>query len=216
MFCASVFIFLIAVVLLVVAVKYGSSMCSTGTRCGGSPDAIAIGSTVIDTSDGEPTEPQNTDVNATDASIIPDPPALDESRDYPVSAAEEAKPSNFGFTYEIRKNNRDDSYTENPDENALAFGSVKSYTDLKGITTFAGNHYRTGFSYGTATVTMQTMEQVWSYAIGSANGFAGASWTGQPLIVTWEQPTLHNLGVKQEFRLHFPAAFFPPYVICKG
>ena len=200
MFCASVFIFLIAVVLLVVAVKYGSSMCSTGTRCGGSPDAIAIGSTVIDTSEGEPTEPQNTDVNAADASIIPDPPALDEARDYPVSAAEEAKPSNFGFTYEIRKNNRDDSYTENPDENALAFGSVKSYTDLKGITTFAGNHYRTGFSYGTATVTMQTMEQVWSYAIGSANGFAGASWTGQPLIVTWEQPTLHNLGVKQEFK----------------
>ena len=91
MFCASVFIFLIAVVLLVVAVKYGSSMCSTGTRCGGSPDAIAIGSTVIDTSEGEPTEPQNTDVNAADASIIPDPPALDESRDYPVSAAEEAE-----------------------------------------------------------------------------------------------------------------------------
>lgn len=200
-FCASTFILLIAVVLLVVAVKYGSSMCSTGTRCGGTPDAIAIGSTVIDTGEGETgAGTGTTGVSQTDATIIPDPPALSESQSYPVSPAEEAKPANYGFTYEIRKNNREDIYTSNPNENALSFGNAKSYTNLKGITTFAGNHYRTGFSYGTATVTMQTMEQMWSFAIGSANGFAGASWTGQPLIVAWEQPTLATLGVKQEYR----------------
>ncbi len=200
-FCASVFIFLIAVVLLVVAVKYGSSMCSTGTRCGGTPDALAIGSTVIDTGEGTPEQnPVASDVNQTDAAVIPDPPALSDSKTYTVQAVEEANPANFGFTYEIRKNNREETYTENPDENALSFGSAKNYTNVKGITTFAGNHYRTGFSYGTATVTMQTMDQVWSYAIGSANGFAGASWTGQPLIVTWEQPTLKFLGVKQEYK----------------
>lgn len=199
-FCASLFILVIAIALLVVAVKYGSSMCSTSTRCGGTPDALAIGSTVIDVTDGTEPAQQSMDVNQTDASIIPDPPALSESATYTVEAAEEAKPANFGFTYEIRKNNREETYTSNPNENALSFGNAQSYTALKGITTFAGNHYRTGFSYGTATVTMQTMEQVWSYAIGSANGYAGASWTGQPLIVTWEQPTLGTLGVKQEFR----------------
>ncbi|MBR3037220.1 MAG: PQQ-binding-like beta-propeller repeat protein [Clostridia bacterium] len=199
-FCASVFILLIAVVLLAVAVKYGSSMCSTGTRCGGSPDALAIGSTVIDPGGAQENPPEQSGVNQSDASIIPDPPALSESTEYPVVPAEEAKPANFGFTYEIRKNNREETYTENPNENALSFGSAKSYTGVKGITTFAGNHYRNGFAYGTATITMQTMEQVWSYAIGSANGFAGASWTGQPLIVTWEQPTLAHLGVKQEYR----------------
>ena len=199
-FCASVFILLIAVVLLVVAVKYGSTMCSTGTRCGGTPDALAIGSTVIDTGDDPGANTEATDVNQSDAAIIPDPPALSESQTYRVSPVEEAKPANFGFTYEIRKNNREETYASNPSENAMSFGSVKSYTNVKGITTFAGNHYRTGFSYGTATVTMQTMEQAWSFAIGSANGYAGASWTGQPLIVTWEQPTLAHLGVKQEFK----------------
>lgn len=199
-FCASVIILLIAFVLLIVAIKYGSSMCSSCTRCGGAPDAIAIGSTVIDTGDTPTAVPNAPGAEKTEASVIPDPPALPENTSYSIRPAEEAKPANFGFTYEIRKNNREETYNENPDENAFSFGSAQSYTALKGITTFAGNHYRTGFSYGTATITMQTLEQVWSYAIGSANGFAGASWTGQPLIVTWEQPTLKTLGVKPEFR----------------
>ena len=191
---------MIAVVLLVVAVKYGSTMCSTATRCGGSPDAIAIGSTVIDTGERATANPNASGLDHTQASVIPDPPALDANKTYTVRAAEEAKPANFGFTYEIRKNNREETYNENPDENAFSFGNAESYTNVKGIITFAGNHYRTGFAYGTATVTMQTLDQVWSYAIGSANGYAGASWTGQPLIVTWEQPTLAHLGVKMEFR----------------
>ena len=191
---------MIAVVLLVVAVKYGSTMCSTATRCGGTLDAIAIGSTVIDTGERATANPNASGLDHTQASVIPDPPALDANKTYTVRAVEEAKPANFGFTYEIRKNNREETYNENPDENAFSFGNAESYTNVKGIITFAGNHYRTGFAYGTATVTMQTLDQVWSYAIGSANGYAGASWTGQPLIVTWEQPTLAHLGVKMEFR----------------
>ena len=194
-------ILVIAVVLLVVAVKYGSSVCSAGTRCGGAPDAIAIGSTVIDTGDAQASAAPNAqDKTNTEAAVIPDPPALAQDAAVDVRPAEEAKPANFGFTYEIRKNNREETYTANPDENAFSFGSPQSYTALKGVTTFAGNHYRTGFAYGTATVTMQTLDQIWSYAIGSANGYAGVCWTGQPLIVTWEGQTLKTLGVKPEYR----------------
>jgi len=200
LFLTSVFILVIAVALLVVSVKYGSSMCSSGTRCGGSPDALAIGSTVIDTGDGASAAPNRPEQSTTESSVIPDPPALSEGTEYAVNAVEEAKPAAFGFTYEIRKNNREDVYSSNPNENAYAFGAASGYTGVKGVTTFAGNHYRTGFAYGTANVTMQTMEQVWSYSIGSSKGFSGATWTGQPLIVTWEGETLKSLGVRDEYR----------------
>ena len=199
LFLTSVFILVIAVALLVVSVKYGSSMCSSGARCGGSPDAIAIGSTIIDTGDAS-AAPNRPEQNTTEASVIPDPPALSETTRYTVNAVDEARPAAFGFTYEIRKNNREEQYTSNPNENAYAFGGASSYTGVKGVTTFAGNHYRTGSAYGTATVTMQTMEQVWSYSIGSSKGFSGATWTGQPLIVTWEGETLKSLGVRDEYR----------------
>lgn len=202
MFCASVFIFVIAVVILIFAVGLRDSIPKkSGSGCGKTQDALSF-ATEIDTNPAETGEkPQSQATESpTEASVIADPPGLSDSVSYSISPAEEAKPANFGFTYEIRKNNRDDSYSSNPNENAFSFGRGQDYTEVKGITTFAGNNYRSGFSYGTARVTMQTLEQVWSFAIGSANGFAGASWTGQPLIVTWEGQTLKTLGVRDEFR----------------
>ncbi len=202
MFCASVFILVIAVVILIFAVGLkDSTPGKSGSGCGRTQDALSF-ATEIDTGSAESTErpqPQATDA-PTEASVIPDPQAYAESAAFDIDPAENARPANYGFTYEIRKNNRDDSYSSNPNENTFSFGRGSDYTGVKGITTFAGNNYRSGFSYGTARVTMQTMEQVWSFAIGSANGFAGAMWTGQPLIVTWEGQTLKTLGVRDEFK----------------
>ena len=201
MFCASVFILVIAVVILIFAVGLRDSTPKKGgSGCGRSQDALSF-ATEIDTEPESTAQPQSQATESpTEANVIPDPQAFPESASFDVFPAEDAKPSNFGFTYEIRKNNRDDSYSSNPNENEFSFGRGKDYTGMKGITTFAGNNYRSGFSYGTARVTMQTLEQVWSFAIGSSNGFAGASWTGQPLIVTWEGQTLKTLGVRDEFK----------------
>ena len=203
MFCASVFILVIAVVILIFAVGIKDSAPGQGgsSGCGRSKDALSFATEI----EPDPTE-ASTNPNAqqsdspTEASVIPDPPALPESSSFEASPAEAAKPANYGFTYEIRKNNRDESYSSNPNENTYSFGRGQAYTGVKGITTFAGNNYRSGFAYGSARVTMQTMEQVWSFAVGSANGFAGAAWTGQPLIVTWEGQTLKTLGVRDEFK----------------
>lgn len=201
MFCASVFILVIAVVILIFAVGLKDSTPGKSSGCGRSQDALSFAAEIetnpTDASglpQSRPTEPP------AEASVIPDPPALPETVSVDVSPVEAAKPANYGFTYEIRKNNRDDSYSSNPNENTFSFGRGQNYTDVKGITTFAGNNYRSEFAYGTARVTMQTLEQVWSFAVGSANGFAGASWTGQPLIVTWEGQTLKTLGVRDEFK----------------
>ena len=202
MFCASVFILVIAVVILIFAVGLkDSTPRKGGSGCGRSQDALSF-ATEIETGSAEATEkPQSqTADSSNEASVIPDPAAYPESEAFEIVPDENAKPSNFGFTYEIRKNNRDDSYSSNPNENTFSFGRGADYTGVKGVTTFAGNNYRSGFSYGTARVTMQTLEQVWSFAIGSANGFSGAMWTGQPLIVTWEGQTLKTLGVRDEFK----------------
>ena len=202
MFCASVFILVIAVVILIFAVGLrDSTPRKGGSGCGRSQDALSF-ATEIDTGSAESTErPQSQATELpTEASVIPDPQAYPATDSFDVVPDENAKPSNFGFTYEIRKNNRDDSYSSNPNENTFSFGRGQDYTGVKGITTFAGNNYRSGFSYGTARVTMQTLEQVWAYSIGSANGYAGAMWTGQPLVVTWEGQTLKTLGVREEFK----------------
>lgn len=200
MFCASVFILVIAVVILIFAVGINNATPKKGgSGCGKTQDSLSFAAEV-DTQPAETTARPQQQETQSEASVIPDPPALSDQTAYTVTAADSAKPANYGFTYEIRKNNREDSYSENPNENEFSFGRGQDYTSVKGITTFAGNNYRSGFSYGTARVTMQTMEQVWSFAVGSANGFAGAAWTGQPLVVTWEGQTLKTLGVRDEFK----------------
>ena len=195
LFVASVFILLISIVLLVIAIVYGSSFCSA-VSCSRTPDSLTIGSTVIDTGPTTaPDAPAMTTTGSTEQAVIAGPPAFTEDMEFSVNPVDDARPAVYGFTYEIRRNNREDTYTSNPAENNYSFGSGSSYSSVEGITTFAGNNYRDTFSYGTATVSMQTLTERWSVAIGSLDDFSGAQWTGQPLVVTWSGDVLKSLGV---------------------
>lgn len=199
-FCAAVFLLLISIVLLIVAIIFGSANCDHG--CSREPDSITLSDPVLDAENGQPIDNTQTGTQTgTDAAIIASPPELPEGMTYSVTPIEAAKPGNFGFTYEIRRNNQEETYSENPLANDYSFGKAGSYTSVQGITTFGGNHYRNSFSYGTATVAMRSLSQVWSYSVGSLGGFGGVSWTGQPLVVLWEGETLRTLGVREEFRV---------------
>ena len=173
LFCVSVFILVIAVMILVFVVTMQRNSAKSKTSgCAKSEDSLSFAAPIEDSQ--QQTQPVNrpdtsTDNTPAEVSIIPDPAAYPASSAFDVSPVDAAKPAQFGFTYEIRKNNRDESYNSNPNENKFSFGKGSDYTQVKGITTFAGNNYRSGFAYGTARVTMQTMEQVWSFAVGSAN-----------------------------------------------
>ena len=197
LFLASVFILLISITLLIVAIVYGSSFCSP-TSCGGSPDALTLGSTVIPTVDE--TQTTVTDTETAPADVIADPPALQSDLTYSVNPIDAAKPAVLGFTYDIRRNNREDTYTSNPVETNYSFGRGADYTAVKGITTLGGNNYRSGFSYGAATVSLQTLKEEWSNGLGALGNFSGAQWSGSPLIVTWEGETLQSLGVLESFK----------------
>ncbi len=74
-------------------------------------------------------------------------------------------------------------------EESISFGAPEDYFALPGIATFRGNNHRNSAVYGTANVTEQTLEQIWSKQIGSLNGWPGSGWTGQPLMVQWDNET---------------------------
>ena len=199
LFLASVFILLISVTLLVIAIIYGSSFCSA-TSCGRSPDSLTLGSTVIDTGTGPTSPPAVTKTENSQKKLIAAPPELDPNKAYMTVPVDAAMPGTLGFTYDIRRNNREETFTSNPLTTAFSFAKGSEYSSVKGITTFAGNNYRNTFSYGKATVSMQTLTERWSNGIGMLNNFSGAQWTGQALVVTWEGQVLKTLGVLDSFK----------------
>ena len=82
-------------------------------------------------------------------------------------------------------------------EDQIFFDSKGSYFDFPGVATFRGNHYRDGATYGTAAVTNEKLERIWEREISAlpksesaGTGFwTGAGWTGQPLVVQWDEQT---------------------------
>jgi outer membrane protein assembly factor BamB len=83
----------------------------------------------------------------------------------------------------------------------VAFGDSSTYTKVPGVLTFRGNNYRDAPAYGTADISRKQLQVVWTqdtgdvYAEGSH--WAGAGWTGQPLLVNWPKETKQAMGLQQ-------------------
>ncbi len=100
---------------------------------------------------------------------------------------EDCDPDNWGINWEIISNGTIvDSYKM---ENTISFENPEDYFPFPGIPTFRGNNYRNSAVYGTAEVTMKTISKSWTSNVGSLNGWPGCGWTGQPLIVQWDEET---------------------------
>ncbi len=70
-----------------------------------------------------------------------------------------------------------------------------SYTALEGITTFRGNNYRDGASYGPLPTDASTMAIKYSFGIGAIDNWSGVGWTGQPAIVRWDEATRRGMNL---------------------
>ena len=100
---------------------------------------------------------------------------------------ESSNPANWGITWE----------TENfaPRSSSLSFGSGSDYHDLRGIIGFRGDNYRSGATYGTAAVEQEYISKLWNTGTSSlptgdgGSAWTGSGWTGQPLIVQWDDAT---------------------------
>ncbi|RXJ04197.1 pyrrolo-quinoline quinone [Anaerobacillus alkaliphilus] len=92
---------------------------------------------------------------------------------------------------------RDLEYT---DEEAQSFPEI--YTEIEGVLTFRGNHYRTSPSYGTiGSGVSYELESVWNFQTQTSPRWGGGSgWTGQPSIVKWEPEVKKIMNVFEKFK----------------
>ncbi|HML50387.1 MAG TPA: PQQ-binding-like beta-propeller repeat protein [Propionicimonas sp.] len=84
----------------------------------------------------------------------------------------------------------------------VAFGDGSVYTEVPGVLTFRGNNFRNAPAYGTADITQKKLQVVWTQATGDVyaenSHWAGAGWTGQPLLVNWPKATKQAMGLTTE------------------
>lgn len=72
-----------------------------------------------------------------------------------------------------------------------------NYFALPGIASFRGGNYRSDAAYGTADIVNGTMESIWKMSVGYLyeSEWAGCGWTGQPLVVQWDQQTKQHMNL---------------------
>lgn len=121
-----------------------------------------------------------------------------------VAKTESSDPANWGVIWDIFKGNTAvDSYTR---EDAITFGDPEQdgYFALPGISTFRGDNYRSGASYGSVNITENALTTVWKKQTSSLSNAAGtgswtgSGWTGQPIIVQWDAQTRQNMNLYPE------------------
>ncbi len=150
----------------------------------------------------EPTVPVTTAPStepSTEPTVPPtEPPTEPTIPDYKlpdVDKTENSDPKNWVTSWDIIAGGSIvDSYQR---EESISFSDPNKYGyfALPGIGTFRGDNYRTGAVWGTADVQNQVLTDIWSREIsalkkGTGSGaWTGCGWTGQPLIVQWDEET---------------------------
>ena len=143
------------------------------------PAFVPVETTPVIQQTEAPTEPEPT-VIETEAPT--EPPMI-----FAPAMTDKTNPANFGLEWDIIENEQIvESYNR---AEPISFGDPDDYFALPGIATFRGNNYRNNAAYGTATVTNKTLSKVWSHPIGQLDDWGGCAWTGQPLVVQWDEET---------------------------
>lgn len=110
-------------------------------------------------------------------------------------------PENFGLKTEIYSGN---TKIEMYSLDGFNFGTENNYSALDGIITFRGNNFRDSAVFGTAKLEKKGFEDTWQVTTGtlpSGSGYpawTGSGWTGQPLIVKWDEETKSHMNLYDE------------------
>ena len=109
-----------------------------------------------------------------------------------------AQPDTWGIGWELFSGTQ--SLPSYEREAPIFFGDPDSYFALPGICTFRGNNYRDTTSYGTAPITDGTLEIRWESetSVLSGTSWSGSGWTGQSLVVQWDDQTRQNMNLYPE------------------
>ncbi len=182
---------LVLVYIATVLVCACAMFCATRYRQAGNDlysDALLSSSDPASTAGTQPTQTSQ----PTEATVPPTTvPATEPLPSYDAAYTEDSDPANWNIRWEIMADGQIvDSYTR-PEE--ISFGRSGDYFALPGICTFRGNNYRSDPSYGLATVSQETLTTAWEKGTGSLSKWTGSGWTGQPLIVRWDDQTKANM-----------------------
>ena len=108
-------------------------------------------------------------------------------------AVDSSNPANWGYSTDVEVNGTVvQSYTR---QTPIFFDYDEPYTNVNGIVTFRGDHYRSGAAYGTASISSKSLSKAWSFEIGQlakpsgSGNWSGSGWVGQPLVVCWPDST---------------------------
>ncbi len=130
---------------------------------------------------------QSIETEPTETIAVTVPAPTDSRLNFSPTMTDDSNPELFQMTWEIAVGDEIvESFTR---EEPICFELDKEYFALPGIATFRGNNYRNNASYGTAVIEKGTMGVAWSHRIGNLNKWGGCAWTGQPLLVQWDDET---------------------------
>lgn len=171
--CVQFFIFMVAVFIHVLGVPAGNMQ------------EIIISDKPVTTENNSVSEteeiPQITETE------VPTTVYVDPRTEFEPNATLLSNPENFQMTWEIiAEDEIVDRYVR---EDPICFELDQEYFALPGVATFRGNNYRDSATYGTAVIENETMSIAWSHPIGQLNNWGGCGWTGQPLVVQWDDET---------------------------
>lgn len=143
-------------------------------------------------------------VDVTEATELTEAPTTEpEETEPPVTEppfepvrTDSSDPANWEVTWEVLSNGEVlEDYTR---EEEITFADGSEYFALPGIPTFRGNNYRNSATYGTAEITTGKITKAWSHKLGLFNGWSGCAWTGQPLVVQWDEETKAIMNLYDE------------------
>lgn len=93
--------------------------------------------------------------------------------------------------------NEVDSYAR---EDEIHMGGADEYTDIEGVLTFRGDHYRGNAAYGEIPDAPSALDVVWTVKVGRIDDWSGVGWTGQPAIVKWPEDMRGAMNIVSEKR----------------
>ena len=142
-------------------------------------------------------QPEKPEQNEEVTPVVTEPPVLYTPEHVAVS-----NPINWDVKWEIYHGST--PLTSYYRAHSIVFDEPEEYFQLPGVSTFRGNNYRDSATYGTATVTEQTLTTLWSTPTQALAGgaddrsWSGSGWTGQPLIVKWDSATKQHMNLYAE------------------
>ena len=185
----------VTLVALVVSIFFGVQYRNLGNTLQTQPTETESQPTQGTTPSTEVTEP------STEPTEIETQPPTEPEPTLHVGNCEDSDPKNWGVSWEILSGGSVVDSFERSESIFFTNPNKESYFAFPGIATFRGDNYRTGAAYGTVNVVNKTLTHTWEREISSmpkgvsSGSWTGAGWTGQPLVVQWDEATRENMNL---------------------